>query len=566
MLNPISGGRIIRGSIVAIMTIALASGTVHAQKSSPVLFKVTKATGNAAKISSVLGDVLEQSKTSAKPSALSNTMVKINNDGAVQAYVQVTDCSKAVIASLQALGLKVELVNARLKTIQGWLPLSALQTVAANPAVTAIKTPGYRKLRAGSVMTEGDAVIKANYPRLSGARGTGVTIGLISDGVDNRASSQATGDLPASIDIDPSHPGSGDAGTALLEIVHDVAPLASLAFSGPTTSLEFIDSLNYLVTVANCNVIFDDMGFYDQPYFEDGPVAQAVAALPNTITYLSAAGNDAQFHYLATYTDVDPGNLGGTHDFHAFSGTDVSMQVLIPGYSTVEVSLEWNDSWGHAGDDYDLFLYNQTLTSVLAKSTDAQTGSSNPYEGLFYTNKKSTPVIANILINKFQGAAKRLEMFVSGAQEIQFATPAGSIFGHTSLPNVISVGAVSVYAPTTIDSYSSQGSRGIYFPTVVTRGVPTLVAPDGVSITGAGGLPLRFYGTSAAVAHAAGVAALVIGAHPSYTATDVMVNLKNTATDMGAAGWDTIYGRGMINADAAVNLAHNAVKFWNEFR
>lgn len=566
MLNPISGGRIIRGSIVAIMAIALASGTVHAQKSGPVFFKVSKATGNAAKISSVLGDVLEQSKASAKPSALSNSMVKINNDGAVQVYLQVSDCSKAVIASLQAVGLKVELVNTGLKMIQGWLPLNALQTVASNPAVLSVKTPGYRKLRAGSVMTEGDNIIKANYPRLSGDRGAGIKIGLISDGVDSRASSAATGDLPATIEVDPAHPGMGDAGTALLEIVHDVAPLSSLAFSGPATSLEFIESLNYLVNTAHCKVIFDDLGFYDQPYFEDGPVAQAVASLPNTVTYLSAAGNDAQFHYLATYTDADPGTLGGTHDFHAFSGTDVSMQVLIPGYSTMEVTMEWNDGWGSSGNDYDLFIYNQALTTILAKSTDDQNGNDHPYEGLFYSNTRSTPVTVNIVINKVLGTAKRLELFVSGAQEIQFATPGNSIFGHASLPNVISVGAVSVYSPTTIDSYSSQGPRGIYFPSTQTRGVPTLVAPDGVSVTGVGGMPLRFYGTSAAVAHAAGVAALVMSAHPTYTASDVIVNLKNSATDMGTAGWDAIYGRGMINADAAVNLAHNAVKYWNEFQ
>lgn len=568
MLNHNAGGRITRGSlyaVVAVVTLVLAAGAAQAQQNVPVTFEVSKATGNLAKIDSVLTDVMGRAKTSAKPSELSSPLAKVDGTGAVQVYVCVTDCSKATLQGLAAAGLKVELVNAELKMIQGWIAISALKTLADNPLVTGVRTPGYRKLRAGAVMTEGDAVIKASYPRLSGDRGAGIKIGLISDGVNSRAAAQATGDLPATITIDPARKGDGDAGTALLEIVHDVAPLSSLAFSGPTTSLEFISSLNYLVA-QGCSVIFDDLGFYDQPYFEDGPVAAAVAGVLSQVCYLSAAGNDAQFHYAAQYVDVDPAQSGGTHDFHAFSGGDVSMQVLIPGYSTVEVTMEWSDKWGQAADDYDLYLYNGALTTILAQSSNTQNGTQNPYEVLTYTNFKSTPLVTNILINKHSGAAKKLELFVNGAQEIQFPTAGGSVFGQAAVNGVISVGAVNVKTPSTIAAYSSQGPRSIVFPSASTRNAPTIVAPDGVSVTGAGGYPKTFYGTSAAVAHAAGVAALIMSAHADYSLITIYNTFAMNTTDLGTAGLDNIYGYGLIDADRAINLPHNAVKHWNEFR
>ena len=73
---------------------------------------------------------------------------------------------------------------------------------------------------------------------------------MISDGVDSMAESQASGDLPLVIEINPALPGTGDEGTALLEIVVDIAPAALSAFSGISTSMEMIESIQYLVNDA----------------------------------------------------------------------------------------------------------------------------------------------------------------------------------------------------------------------------------------------------------------------------------------------------------------------------
>ena len=85
---------------------------------------------------------------------------------------------------------------------------------------------------------------------------------------------------------------------------------------------------------------------------------------------------------------------------------------------------------------------------------------------------------------------------------------------------------------------------------------------DGVSVTGAGGFPSPFYGTSAAAPHVAGIAALVIEAQrradPSLTkrevADSVAQKLKDTAIDLGEQvdDYSKVFGYGRADALAAV--------------
>ena len=92
-------------------------------------------------------------------------------------------------------------------------------------AVKEVTPPDYAVAKAGRVNTKGDAIHRADLVRtFSGISGSGVKVGVISDGVDTRRTSQSSNDLPDSIEVDPNSPGSGDEGTALLEIVHDLAP------------------------------------------------------------------------------------------------------------------------------------------------------------------------------------------------------------------------------------------------------------------------------------------------------------------------------------------------------
>ena len=84
-----------------------------------------------------------------------------------------------------------------------------------------------------------------------------------------------------------------------------------------------------------------------------------------------------------------------------------------------------------------------------------------------------------------------------------------------------------------------------------------VVAP-GVFITSLnapinGGGFVTFNGTSMATPHVAGLAALILDANPTLTQTQVRNAILNNALDLGAFGFDTIYGNGRIRASNSVN-------------
>ena len=232
-------------------------------------------------------------------------LIRVDAAGNVQVYLYMDSTSEDALAELRELGARIEIVNARWGVIQAWIPTTALDDFAALDVVDEVTLPDYAVTRAGSTTTEGDAIHRANLVRAwSDLNGAGVKVGVISDGVDSMSDSQSSGDLPANVEIDPNLPGEGDEGTALLEIVHDLAPGASLAFSGPFGSLEMAKAIDWLANDAfggtGADIIVDDLGFYREPFFEDGPVALAAAdAVAGGAVFVSAGGNAARVHYEA---------------------------------------------------------------------------------------------------------------------------------------------------------------------------------------------------------------------------------------------------------------------------
>ncbi len=153
----------------------------------------------------------------------------------------------------------------------------------------------------------------------------------------------------------------------MLEIIHDIAPGAELAIASVNTSLEFAQRVDELVNTFGADVVVDDLGFFGEPYFADGLVAQAVAAVTEQTIYVSAAGNSAQRHYEANYLSTLFRGVDDVHNFGQAAGgsTDASMNVLIgPGQFVVPI-LQWNDPFGGSANDYDLFLLDETETVLL---------------------------------------------------------------------------------------------------------------------------------------------------------------------------------------------------------
>ena len=166
----------------------------------------------------------------------------------------------------------------------------------------------------GSRSSEGDLTHLAVAARAAfGTTGAGIKIGVLSDGVRNLAASQASGDLGPVTVIGPPAPCAAwsicDEGTAMLEIVHDLAPDAELYFaSGMVSITSFADNIRAL-RAAGCDIIVDDLFYFVETPFQDGQapgiisnsnggvVIQAVKDVTASgALYFSSAGNSGNFN------------------------------------------------------------------------------------------------------------------------------------------------------------------------------------------------------------------------------------------------------------------------------
>ena len=165
-----------------------------------------------------------------------------------------------------------------------WIPADRLPSFAGRDEVRQVRhiDPPYTDV--GAILTEGDAIHRADDARDTfSIDGTGQLVGVISDGVSNLAAAQGSNDLPAAapvtpgINVPPGCTGSGDEGTAMLEIVWDLAPGADLAFcTGFPGTTGMVNAINTLAGLAGMTIITDDLPHPQEPVFEDGPIAQAV--------------------------------------------------------------------------------------------------------------------------------------------------------------------------------------------------------------------------------------------------------------------------------------------------
>ena len=436
-----------------------------------------------------------------------------------------------------------------------WVGVKDLETLASLDAVRTIRTVMPPLVRTGSVTTEGDAIHRTSNVRASYSQsGSGVKVGIISDGVDNWAVARDSGDLPAGLTI-LSNTEGGDEGTAMLEIVHDMVPEADLYFHDAGANVvAFNAAIDALVT-AGCNVICDDIGWLFEPFFEDGIIASHLTLVlaSNDIVYVSSAGNDGNKHYQG-----DHYNDG--YNYHDFSrGSEPVYKYLyveIPNNGEVTVVLQWNDEFGFSGNDYDLYLYDTADWSILDYSEYTQDGDDDPLEVFSYTNTGGSTIDVEIDVYNYNGAAatKTLEVFIYPSNGAWVYTvnidPADSIFGHPAVPNAIAVGAIAASDPGNdeIEPFSSQGPVTISHPSPVSRSKPDLCGIDGVTVTGAGGFSSPFYGTSAAAPHIAAIAAQLWGAYPDKTGDEIRTTLCSSAVDLGSAGYDSIFGYGRADA------------------
>jgi len=507
--------------------------------------------------------------------------------------------------------------------ISAWVPVDQLKAVGGLRGVRSMHA-SMARTNAGSVVTQGDFVQRSAALRastlVSGITGAGQTVGVLSDSfdcgfqVDTYADNVLSGDLPPDVTVLAEEEGCGsgtDEGRAMAQLVYDVAPGSRLkfysAFNGEAAFANgFLELLD-----AGATVIVDDVTYFDEPYFQDGIIAQAVdIAAQSGVQVFSSAGNQARQSYEAA-----PGESGvvgpvGTDiegerllSFGTGANASPILPITIPAGSNITTYLHWDQGYASTGGLGAQNSLDFCLTSAPADLVNGPNGPIDEADIIFCTGPSllnddpfqifggglgnATDIQAGLVVGVASGATPgRIKITYEGLTvDAPYDTASGTVQGHHNAKGVVAVGASyfranpvclpDSFSNFTLEDFSSSGGTPVLFDltgsrlfTPELRQQPVIVAPDGGRTTffafqlGArttgpaecqnGAADYNFFGTSAAAPHAAGVAALLNEGQPLATPDQVLTAMKTTAIDMAAPGVDFDTGYGFIQADAAM--------------
>ncbi|HET7455190.1 MAG TPA: S8 family serine peptidase [Solirubrobacterales bacterium] len=555
----------------------------------------------------------------------------------VQVTVRFDEGALGALPELREAGARVLGAGREQQTATLAVTPADLGAVAAVPGVRSawparrpvLYDAGEGPCEGGSAISEGLGQLRVGEAREAfDLRGKGITVGVLSDSYDaateavvtdaradvasndlpGLASSCSEQQLPVDVlqDLAPA-PGeeAGDEGRAMLQIVHDLAPHAHLAFATAFESEEsFAANIERLARPvseggAGADVIVDDVAWFEEPFFQDGPVAAAIDQVTSEgVTYLTAAGNDNLFdgsgHEIASWEAPEFRDSGacpaavaalagfnGSHcmDFKPGPETDRTFGITVEPGETLTLDLQWAEPWNGVLTDLDAVLLSATGKEVLTGSAEQNTGvkgTQRPVEIVQWTNEAKAAQTVQLAINRFSGLDPRLKFILmengGGVSATEYPVSGGgdvvgpTIFGHAGAASAISVAAVPFNNSAKAERYSSRGPVAHYFGPVqgtvpaLPLGLPEEVAKPDLAATDCGATTFfaflsggiwRFCGTSAAAPHAAAVAALVRQAKPTLPEQQVRDALTGSADPVGVFGPNAV-GAGLVDAFEAI--------------
>ncbi len=518
-----------------------------------------------------------------------------------------SDGTTRLLSDLRNLGLDAGATAGNV--VSGRLPISSIRNAASLSSLRGMM-PAYARTSAGSVGSEADTAHAAYEVRSqTGLDGSGQKVCALSDTY-NRNSSVATsasedvqsGNLPGNgnpeghtmpVDVLEDGPSGTDEGRAMLQLIHDIAPGAALGYHTAVGGLGTFASGIRDLADANCTLIVDDIRYPTQPFYQDGPVANAVDDVVSNdrVPYFSAAGNEGQNSYEAPFRacegdDCEPGVISSSsvaHDFDSTSTTDTRQAITIQPGGTFQIfSFQWTDPSAQVSPtgpdtDIDIALVDDN-DNIEAESSIDNIADGRPVEWFDYTNDTDSEVTLYLVIEKAAGPdPEEIKYVYSGSGPFrdsdvtidEYDTLGPTIFGHPMAEGAFATVAAPFYytseycsdpstsncldgePPPYLEPFSSKGGIPILFGqngnrllAPETREKPDITGTDGIDNTFLGfdisstqlnGIDPdthpNFFGTSAAAPNVAGIAALIKQAR-GYTPTEVYDRLESTASDV----------------------------------
>ena len=393
-------------------------------------------------------------------------------------------------------------------------------------------------------------LIRSDLWNTRGYTGSGIKVGVLDTGFQN-ISDFVGSELPLEVNY-RCYNGSlysstnmalcetrTDHGTAVSEIITDIAPGIELYISNPVTKGTLRDAVNWMVE-EGVDVINHSVGWiWDGPgngTSQDplSPFSTVGVATSNDVVWVNAAGNENGNTWTGAF------GTGALDGFHYFDASYNFNPVYVSRNKNVVVQLRWDDSWSSPSTDMNLYLFDPAFATLVDLSVNYQNGGTFqiPREYLSYNAPYSGNY--NIVVQHVSGPIPdwlQVQIFIGNDLGIfteghSIANPAES-----ADPALIAVGAASILDASEIETYSSRG------PTMDGRVKPDLVSYDQILTSSR---PYNFPGTSAAAPHVAGLAAVSRDRFESYSAENISNYLKtNSISPTGTT--DNIWGHGLVS-------------------
>jgi hypothetical protein len=473
--------------------------------------------------------------------------------------VRVVVTGATAAGALAAVRLAGGTVEATVATkVQALVAPGSLGQVAGAPNVTLVAPPALPIALA--VGGEEVAATRAAAWQAAGVTGQGVKVAVIDLGFTGLDAAQASGDLPSSVTTSDNC-GGGFAtatahGTAVAEIVHEVAPGAQLLLACVDSEVTLAVAEQW-ARAQGATIISHSVGWFNTARGDGSggsgtPDATVADAAAHGALWVNAAGNYAHQHWSGVFTDTDavPDNI------EDFAPGDEGQSVFVPAGSTFCAFMRWDEWSGIPADDYDLSITQAGTTTPVAVSARRQASGLPPTEAACYTPPADG--VYFVAIERSSGSGSPLiDLFTTGGSDDQYQVAAGSIADPAASADALAVGAVC-WQTGSLEPFSSQG------PTIDGRVKPDLVADDRMSSLTYGAFDScsgvsGFAGTSAAAPTVAGLAALITQLYPSDTVAQIRAYLTSHALDEGPAGNDPQYGAGRALLQPSLSLPHAVV-------